>query len=67
MSDNRDFAERMQIIREWAKHGRVLGLMRPSPADLASLTNLNRLRDRLADIQSRQTITEQLFELSLEP
>jgi hypothetical protein len=61
MINSQDFSKRMQAIREWVRTGSQLDPAHPGPADLSPLTDLNRLRDRVADIRARQILREQPF------
>ena len=61
MLSSQDFVERMRATRERVHQGSVPNPSPPSPVDLTPLTGLSGLCDRVADVQSRQTLSEQPF------
>jgi hypothetical protein len=58
---HQDPAKRMQTIREWVGQGSVPESERSGAVALTLLTDLNKLQDRVADIEARQDLEEPPF------
>ncbi len=53
--------QHMQAIREWVRQGGMPDFARPDMVKLAPLTDLDGLRDDVAEIQARHVVSEQPF------